>query len=66
MSVAFYFDHHVPAAVADGLWQHGVDVLTDDDDGAAGWSDDRILDRAAELDRAVYTQDRDFLVIAHE
>jgi Domain of unknown function (DUF5615) len=66
VSVSFYFDHHVPVAVTDGLRQRGVDVLTTEEDGAATWSDERILERATEMDRAVYTQDRDFLVIAHD
>lgn len=64
MSLAFYFDHHVPSAVARGLRSRGIDVLTTQEDGTAESDDEAILKRATELDRVVYTQDDDFLVIA--
>ena len=64
MSLAFYLDHHVPAAIADGLRQLQVDVLTVAEDGKADWNDDQLLERALELGRMVFTQDRDFLVLA--
>lgn len=64
MSLAFYLDHHVPSAIADGLRQLQVDVLTVAEDGRADWDDDRLLERALELGRIVFTQDRDFLVLA--
>ena len=35
MSLVFYLDHHVPAAIAYGLRQLQVDVLTVAEDGAA-------------------------------
>jgi hypothetical protein len=59
-------DHHVPAAVTDGLRRRAVDVLTAFEDGAADWDDEQILERARILGRVVYTQDDDFLAIAHE
>ncbi|MFM8986844.1 MAG: DUF5615 family PIN-like protein [Planctomycetia bacterium] len=64
MSLAFYLDHHVPTAIADGLRQLQVDVLTVAEDGKADWDDDRLLERALEVGRVVFTQDRDFLVLA--
>ena len=64
MSLAFYLDHHVPAAIAAGLRQLQVDVLTVAEDGKAEWDDDQLLERALELGRIVFTQDRDFLVLA--
>jgi len=64
VSLAFYLDHHVPTARADGLRQLQVDVLTVAEDGKADWGDDRLLERALELGRVVFTQDRDFLVLA--
>lgn len=64
MSLAFYLDHHVPAAIADGLRQLQIDVLTVAEDGNADWDDERLLERALELERVVFTQDRDFLVLA--
>lgn len=66
MSLAYYFDHHVPAAIRDGLRSKGIAVLTTEEDGAGRWSDERILERAAELGRLVFTQDCDFLAIAHQ
>lgn len=64
MSLAFYLDHHVPAAIAVGLRQLSVDLLTAKEDDRADWDDDQLLERATELGRVVFTQDRDFLVLA--
>jgi Domain of unknown function (DUF5615) len=64
VSVSFYLDHHVPVAIAVGLRQRQIDVLTAQEDGRADWDDDRLLERAFELGRVVFTQDRDFLVLA--
>jgi hypothetical protein len=64
VSLAFYLDHHVPAAIAAGLRQLQIDVLTVAEDGKAEWDDDQLLERALELGRIVFTQDRDFLVLA--
>ena len=65
MSVPLYLDHHVDAAIADGLRRRGVDVLTCREDGTTTWDDDRLLGRATELRRALFSQDDDLLVIAH-
>jgi predicted nuclease of predicted toxin-antitoxin system len=65
VSLPFYFDHHVPMAICDALRSRGIDVLTTLDDGSTEWDDDAILQRATELGRLVFTQDRDFLVIAN-
>jgi predicted nuclease of predicted toxin-antitoxin system len=64
VSVSLYLDHNVRAAVATGLRQHGVDVLTAYEDGAAQLDDESLLDRAAELGRVFFTHDDDFLAIA--
>lgn len=66
MSLKLYMDHHVSAAITAGLRRRGIDVLTAFDDGAEEWSDDRILDRALELDRVFFTMDQDFLVLAND
>ncbi len=66
MSLPYYLDHHVPTAIAGGLRQRQIDVLTAQEDGRADWEDDRLLERALELGRVVFTQDRDFLVLAAE
>ncbi|MCA9410251.1 MAG: DUF5615 family PIN-like protein [Candidatus Omnitrophica bacterium] len=64
MSLAFYFDHHVPRAAAIGLRFRSVDVLTAYEDGSNRWGDREILDRATHLNRVLVTQDDDFLVEA--
>ena len=46
------------------LRKHGVDVITAQEDGTARWSDPDLLDRAAELDRVLFSQDEDLLVEA--
>lgn len=61
MSVRLYFDVHVRRAVADGLRLRGVDVLRAQDDGAAELEDPELLDRAGELGRLLFTQDKDLL-----
>ena len=66
MSVALYMDHHVHAAITAGLRLRGVDVLTTFDDDTADLDDKELLRRATELDRVLFSQDRDLLVIAHQ
>jgi len=64
VSLRLYFDHHVPRAIAVGVRQRGIDVLTTEADGTADRDDEFLLQRATELGRVVFTQDRDFLVLA--
>lgn len=66
MSLPLYLDHHVHSAIRDGLRARGIDVLTTIDDGSELWDDERILERATELGRIVFTQDADFLRLAHD
>ncbi len=66
MSVPIYMDHHVKAAITEGLRHRGVDVLTCAEDGTDLADDDQILARATQLERAVFTQDDDFLALADE
>jgi predicted nuclease of predicted toxin-antitoxin system len=63
MSVGILMDEHVPSAITEGLRRRGVDVLTVQEDGRDGLPDPKVLDRAAELGRFVFTQDQDFLAI---
>jgi predicted nuclease of predicted toxin-antitoxin system len=58
-------DHHVRRAVTEGLRRRGVDVLTAYQDGFAGKSDERLLERSTQLGRVLFTHDEDFLAIAH-
>lgn len=48
-------------AVTTGLRLRGVDILTAQEDGAAEFDDPRLLDRARELGRILFTQDDDLL-----
>ena len=66
MSLAYYADHHVASAITRGLRARGIDVLTAAEDGTQEWEDAAILERATTLSRTVFTQDRDFLVLAHQ
>ena len=65
MPLALYLDEQVQTAIARGLRQRGVDVLTVREDGRTGGSDAEVLERAAELGRVVFTRDDDFLSLAH-
>jgi hypothetical protein len=66
MTIQLYMDHHVKAAVTEGLRNRGVDVLTCAEDGTDQSDDDHILERATQLGRTVFTQDDDFLALADE
>lgn len=57
-------DQHVPRAIAVGLRQRGVAVLTALEDGASETADPELLDRATALGRVLSTQDDDLLVEA--
>ncbi len=59
--LALYMDQHVPAAITSGLRDRGMDVVTAFDDGFAEAQDDALLARATELERVLFTRDRDFL-----
>jgi hypothetical protein len=54
-------DVHVRRAVTDGLRLRGVDVLAAQEDGAGKFDDPRLLSRATELGRILFTQDDDLL-----
>ncbi len=61
-----YMDHHVPAAITEGLRTRGVDVLTALEDGTAELEDFPLLERANELGRVLFTQDTDLLALANQ
>jgi hypothetical protein len=61
-----YLDVHVPGAIALGLRRRGVDVLTAQEDEATEFPDDRLLARATELGRLLFTQDIRFKALAEE
>ena len=61
MRISFYLDEHVGAAVANGLRQRGVDVLTVAEAGLLGGPDEDHLARARSEGRVIFSQDTDFL-----
>ena len=65
MTVAFYMDEQVPLAIATGLHQRGVDVLTVQEDGRRGYANPFLLDRATELRWVMFSQDEDLPIEAH-
>ncbi|SRR5713226_3562739 len=59
-------DHHVNAAITEGLRRQGIDVTTAYEDGAAQVDDPAILARATQLGRVLFSQDKDLLVVAEQ
>jgi predicted nuclease of predicted toxin-antitoxin system len=64
VTLAFYFDQHVPGPVAAELRRRGIDVLTTEADRTKGLPDEALLERATALNRIMVSNDDDFLVIA--
>jgi hypothetical protein len=64
VTLAFYMDHHVQAEITVGLRARGIDVLTAWEDQAHELPDDVLLERATALDRVLFSEDQDLLVIA--
>lgn len=62
--VALYLDENVHGAIRDGLRLRGIDILTVQDEGRDGAPDPAVLDRATELGRLLFSQDRDLLAEA--
>ena len=57
-------DVHVPAPITRALIRRGVDVKTSQEDGTAELQDAKLLDRATELSRALFSRDEDLLAEA--
>jgi predicted nuclease of predicted toxin-antitoxin system len=58
-------DEHVRRAITNGLKLRGIDVITVQKDGKNGTHDSILLAIATELNRVIFTQDDDFLVMAN-
>lgn len=58
--LSFYMDHHVNPAIAEGLRNRGVDVITAFEDDKADAEDDVLLAHAASFGRVFVTQDKGF------
>ena len=65
MAVGIYMDVHIPRSITNGLRLRGVDVLTAQEDHTITLTDPKLLDRATELGRILYSQDDDLLIEAH-
>lgn len=61
--IRFFFDEHVPQAVADGLRRRGVNVLTTLESGRVEFADEDQLSFATEQARVMMTMDADFLAL---
>jgi predicted nuclease of predicted toxin-antitoxin system len=59
--VRFYLDEHIPKGVVEGLRRRGVNVLTVQEAGRSGDSDEKQLAFAAREGRVLVTFDDDFL-----
>lgn len=57
----FYLDEHIPKGVVEGLRRRDVDVLTVQEAGRSGDSDEKQLGFAAREGRVLVTFDDDFL-----
>ncbi len=57
-------DHHVPRVITEGLRLRNIDIITAYEDGASDVDDSKLLDRAGELGRVLFTQDDDLLAEA--
>jgi hypothetical protein len=60
----YYMDHNVQEAITVALRARGIDCLSCEEDGMTQSDDADILQRATDLDRVVFSEDRDFLKIA--
>lgn len=59
--IRFYLDGHIAHAVVAGLGRRGVDVITTDEAGMRGASDEEQLAYATQQQRVMVTNDDDFL-----
>ena len=66
MSVAFYMDVHVHAAIAEQLRRRGVDVLTAQEDSALHFTDAQLLERSTTFGRVLFTYDIRFKALAED
>jgi predicted nuclease of predicted toxin-antitoxin system len=57
-------DENVQGPITEGLRRRRVDVLTVQEDGRRRAPDPKVLDRATELGRVLFSQDEDLLVEA--
>ena len=61
MPFGLYLDEHIPRQIAVALRLRGIDILTIQEDQRRGEVDTVLIDRAAELDRVIFSFDTDML-----
>jgi hypothetical protein len=66
MPIALYLDENVDGAIAAELRKRGVDVITTQEDGSGGLRDDRLLARASQLSRVLFTYDIRFKAMGED
>jgi hypothetical protein len=64
MALRFFMDEQVPKAITVGLRAQGIDVITALEDGSDGLDDAPLLQRAAALERVLFTRDKDRRLLA--
>ena len=64
--IKFYLDEQAPRAIAIGLRQRGIDVLTAQEAGMKSATDEQQAAFALREKRVIFTQDADFLRIRAE
>jgi hypothetical protein len=52
--------------MTEGLRRRGADVITAHEDGAAEFEDERLLRRATQLGRVLFSQDKDLLILTNQ
>ena len=62
--IRFYLDEHVHRAVSKSLQQRGIDVLTAQEAGRRGLSDEEQLGFALKAGRVTVTHDSDYITLA--
>jgi len=63
-TIRFYFDQHIPSAVARGLRRRGVDILTAQEADRCGVTDQEQLLFSTSQGRVLVTFDADFISLA--
>ena len=66
MHHSLYMDVRIPKSITDAIRRCGINVLTAQADGSATAADEKLLQRAVDQSRLLFTQDDDFLVIAKQ
>ena len=64
MTIGLYMDHHVPLSIIMGLRIRQVDAVTAYEDGAHAFDAPSLLDRAAQLDRVLFSRNDDLVAEA--